>query len=91
MKQQVLYDGVANVTPVIYVAISPKNRNDEDKISNALQRLNIEDPTFVIVRNKETEQLLIGGQGMTHIGYILERMKICLKLKLILKIKGCLP
>src|SRR5690554_605708 len=81
MKQQVLYDGVANVTPVIYVAISPKNRNDEDKISNALQRLNIEDPTFVIVRNKETEQLLIGGQGMTHIGYILERMKNMFKVE----------
>jgi elongation factor G len=65
--------------PVIYIAVHPKNKNDEDKISSALTRLNLEDPTFQIKRNKETQQLLIGGQGMTHLQYILERMKLMFK------------
>ena len=56
-----------------------KNKNDEDKISMALNRLNLEDPTFEVKRNKETAQLLLGGQGMTHLGYVLERMKTMFK------------
>ncbi|NLB85174.1 MAG: elongation factor G [Acholeplasmataceae bacterium] len=74
-KDSVLYEPVVLPTPVIYIAVVPKNRQDEDKISGALQRLNAEDPTFEIRRNKETSQLLLGGQGMTHLGFILERMK----------------
>ena len=58
---------------------SSKNRQDEDKISGALQKLNLEDPTFEIRRNKETSQLLVGGQGMTHLGYILDKMKSMFK------------
>lgn len=78
-RNQVLFEPVPIVTPVIYVAIVPKNRQDEDKISGALQRLNLEDPTFEIRRNKETSQLLVGGQGMTHLGYILDKMKSMFK------------
>jgi elongation factor G len=78
-RNQVSYEPVPIVTPVIYVAIVPKNRQDEDKISGALQRLNLEDPTFEIRRNKETAQLLVGGQGMTHLGYILDKMKSMFK------------
>ena len=44
-------------------------------MSSALQKLNMEDPSFEIKRNPETAQLLIGGQGMTHIGYILDKLK----------------
>ncbi|HPX20637.1 MAG TPA: elongation factor G, partial [Bacilli bacterium] len=74
-RDPVLYDAVEIPTPIIYVAIVAKTKQDEDKISSALQRLNIEDPSFEIKRNPETSQLLIGGQGMTHIGYILDKMK----------------
>ena len=74
-KSPVIYEPVPIPTPTIYVAIHPKNKNDEDKISSALQRLNLEDPTFQIVRNKETAQQLIGGQGMNHIGFVLEKLK----------------
>ena len=59
----------------MYKSIHPHDKNDEDKISMALQRLNVEDPSFDIIRNKETGQLLIGGYGTSHIGYITERMK----------------
>lgn len=74
-KSQIVYESVQLPTPVIYIAVHPKNKNDEDKISMALNRLNLEDPTFEIKRNKETAQLLLGGMGMTHLGYVLERMK----------------
>ncbi|MBU1142224.1 MAG: elongation factor G [Firmicutes bacterium] len=78
-KSQIVYDSVALPTPVIYIAVHPKNKNDEDKISMALHRLNLEDPTFEIKRNKETAQLLLGGMGMTHLNYVLERMKTMFK------------
>lgn len=74
-KDVIMYPPVEMPTPVIYVAIHAKTKQDEDKISSALQKLNLEDPTFEVKRNPETAQLLVGGQGMTHIGYILEKMK----------------
>ena len=70
-----MYAPAENATPVIYIAIAAKSKQDEDKLSSALQKLNLEDPSFEIRRNPETAQLLIGGQGNMHIGYILEKMK----------------
>jgi len=61
-------------SPTIYVAVHPKNKQDEDKISTALHRLAIEDPSFAYKRNRETAQLLIGGQGMNHIKLIIEKL-----------------
>ena len=74
-KDPIIYPAVKVPTPIIYVAIHAKTKQDEDKISSALQKLNLEDPSFEVKRNPETAQLLVGGQGMTHIGYILEKMK----------------
>ena len=61
--------------PTIYKAILPKNKADEDKLSSSLQKLALEDQSFEIVRNKETKQQLIGGQGAIHIDLVLEKMK----------------
>ncbi len=74
-KFKVAFDEVKLPTPVIYKSIHPQNKNDEDKISMALNRLNVEDPSFDIQRNKETGQLLIGGYGLSHIGHVIDRMK----------------
>ncbi|WP_025725166.1 elongation factor G [Acholeplasma granularum] len=74
-KRRIRFDKVNLPTPVIYKAIKPLDEKDEDKISMALGKLNIEDPSFDIQRNKETGQLLIGGYGISHITYITERMK----------------
>lgn len=74
-KSLVQFEPAFVPTPTIYVAIVAKTKQDEDKISVALQKLNQEDPSFEIRRNRETNQLLIGGQGMTHVSYILEKMK----------------
>lgn len=74
-KEPIIYDKVEHPTPIIYVAIQPRNKQDEDKISGSLQKLRLEDETLEIKRNPETSQLLVGGQGLTHIGYTLEKMK----------------
>jgi len=73
-KDPIIYSKVVYPSPIIYIAIKPKKKDDEDKISSSLQRLKIEDGTLEIVRNPETSQLLLGGQGLTHLGYVLERM-----------------
>ena len=80
-KAPVVFEKVVHPTPVIYVGIQPKNKQDEDKISSSLQKLRLEDSTLEIVRNQETAQQLIGGQGMTHLGYILEKMKNMFKVE----------
>lgn len=80
-KAPITFAKVSHPTPVIYVGIQPKNKQDEDKISSSLQKLRIEDSTLEIVRNPETAQQLIGGQGMTHLGYILEKMKNMFKVE----------
>jgi elongation factor G len=74
-KEPIVFPKVEHPNPIIYVAIYPKNKQDEDKLSGSLQKLKLEDETFEIKRNPETAQLLIGGQGLTHIGYILEKMR----------------
>ena len=80
-KNAVLFDKVEYATPVIYTAIQPKQKQDEEKISSALQKISQEDPTFEFRRNPETSQLLIGGQGVLHIGYILDKMKNTFKVE----------
>lgn len=80
-KNPIVYPEVKILKPTIYIAITPKNRQDEDKISNALNRLNLEDPSFETIRNKETNQLLLGGLGMTHINYVIDRMRNVFKVE----------
>ena len=80
-KSVIQYESPAAPTPIMYVAIKAKTKNDEDKMSNALSKLNQEDPTFEIKRNPETQQLLLGGAGSTHIGYIIDKMKNMFKVE----------
>lgn len=74
-REPIVYPKIEHPAPIIYVAITPLKKQDEDKLSSSLQKLKLEDDSFEIKRNPETAQLLIGGQGITHIGYIIERMK----------------
>ncbi len=62
-------------TPMLSVAIEPKSKNDEDKMSGALQRILEEDPTCVIVKNAELRQTLLYGIGDQHIDVIINRLK----------------
>jgi len=74
-KATIIYPIVVTPSPTMYVAIRPRNKADEDKLSNALSKLQVEDNTFEIKRNKETNQLLVGGQGIIHLGHIIDRMR----------------
>ncbi len=57
------------------LAITPKARGDEEKISSGLARLSEEDPTLHVERNEETHQLVIAGLGDVHLDVILEKLK----------------
>ncbi len=61
--------------PVISIAIEPKTKADEEKLSSALQRLAMEDPSFRITSNPDTGQTLISGMGELHLEIIVDRMK----------------
>jgi len=60
--------------PVISVAIEPKTKGDQDKLSQGLQRLAEEDPTFRVRTDDETGQTLISGMGELHLEIIVDRL-----------------
>lgn len=61
--------------PVISVAIEPKTRADQDKLSSAIKALMLEDPTFSSRINEETGQTLIWGMGELHLEIIVDRLQ----------------
>jgi elongation factor G len=60
--------------PVIQIAIEPKTKSDQEKLSTALQKLAEEDPSFRVHTDEETGQTLIGGQGELHLEIIVDRL-----------------
>ena len=60
--------------PVISMAVEPNSSGDRDKMSEALQRLSEEDPTFRVFTNEETGQLIIAGMGELHLDIIRDRL-----------------
>jgi len=61
--------------PVIQIAIEPKTKADQDKLSESLSKLSDEDPTFKVKVDEETGQTLISGMGELHLEILVERMK----------------
>ncbi len=61
--------------PVIQVAIEPKTKADEERLSESLAKLSDEDPTFRVSTNEETSQTLISGMGELHLEIIIDRLK----------------
>ena len=61
--------------PVIEQAIEPKTKSDQEKLSNAIQRLAEEDPTFRVHTDEETGQTIIAGMGELHLDVLIDRMK----------------
>lgn len=71
----ILYPRIEYPQPTLYFAVEPKSKGDEEKIGSSLQKLIEEDPTFIIERNSETKQLLIGGQGNMQLAVIKDKLK----------------
>ena len=61
--------------PVIQIAIEPKTKADQDKLSDAMVKLSDEDPTFKVKVDDETGQTLISGMGELHLEILVDRMK----------------
>jgi len=61
--------------PVIQIAIEPKTKADQDKLSDALSKLSDEDPTFKVKVDEETAQTLISGMGELHLEILVDRMR----------------
>lgn len=62
-------------SPTFYIAIEALDKNDDEKMGVGIARLREEDPSFVVERNSETHQTLLGGQGDIQLGIILAKLK----------------
>ncbi|OGU52034.1 MAG: translation elongation factor G [Ignavibacteria bacterium GWC2_36_12] len=71
----ILLEKIVFPEPVIQIAIEPKTKADQDKLSDALARLSDEDPTFRVKVDEETGQTLISGMGELHLEILVDRMK----------------
>ncbi len=72
---QLLFERIQFPEPVIAMFIEPKSKADQDKLGNALGRLQDEDPTFRVRYNPETGQTLIEGMGELHLEILVDRMR----------------
>jgi elongation factor G len=72
--QPIVLESMTFPTPVISVAIEPKTKADQDKLTVALAKLADEDPTFHVKFNDETAQTLISGMGELHLEIIVDRL-----------------
>ena len=61
--------------PVIHVAVEPKTKGDQEKMSTAIQKLAEEDPTFRVRLDEESGQTVISGMGELHLDIIVDRMR----------------
>jgi len=71
----IILEKMAFPEPVIQIAIEPKTKADQDKLSDALMKLQDEDPTFKVKVDDETGQTLISGMGELHLEILVDRMK----------------
>ncbi len=62
-------------SPIIRMAVAPKSKGDEDKISTGLHTLHEEDPSFIVAVDNELKQIIISGQGELHLDVIVKRLK----------------
>ena len=71
----VVLESMSFPAPVISVAIEPRTKSDQEKLSMAIQRLADEDPTFQVRTDEETGQTIISGMGELHLEVLVDRMK----------------
>ncbi|MEO6991921.1 MAG: elongation factor G [Candidatus Baltobacteraceae bacterium] len=74
-KKAIVLETIVFPEPVIFQAIEPKTKADQDKLGTALGRLAQEDPTFRMRTDEETQQTIIGGMGELHLEIIVDRLK----------------
>ncbi len=75
VSHPIILESIDFPEPPVAIAIEPKTKADQDKMSTALQRLAEEDPTFRVHTDDETGQTIISGMGELHLDIIVDRMK----------------
>ena len=73
--KDIILTGIEFPTPVLSMAVAPKEKGDEEKIISGLTKLMDEDPTFTVTNNTETKQTLINGLGEQHIDVLISKLK----------------
>ena len=73
-SQPVLLEAIRFPEPVLFVAVEPRTRADQDKLGGALQRLTEEDPTFRVNYDQEAGQTVISGMGELHLEFLVGRL-----------------
>ena len=74
-NHQIVLESMTFPDPVIEVAIEPKTKSDQEKLSLSIQKLAEEDPTFKVHLDQETGQTVIGGMGELHLDILVDRMR----------------
>jgi len=74
LNKAIVLENIEFPEPVISIAVEPKTKADQDKISSALGKLALEDPSFVVKADEETGQMIISGMGELHLEIIVDRL-----------------
>jgi elongation factor G len=73
-KNPIVLESMHFPEPVLFMAIEPKSKKDQDKLGSVLKKLEEEDPSFSVIYNTDTGQTVIGGMGELHLEVLLDRM-----------------
>ncbi len=84
-SKAVLVEPIKFSEPMLPMAVSPKSKNDEDKMSQALARMVEEDTTLKLEYNKETKQNILYGVGDQHLDVVLNKLKAKYKVEVVLE------
>jgi len=74
VSHPIVLESISFPDPVISVAVEPKTKADQAKMSTALQKLSEEDPTFKVRQDEDTGQTIISGMGELHLDILVDRM-----------------
>jgi len=80
-KSHLVMKSMEHPQPMVSLAVTPKSRNDEQKISSAIRKLDAEDATFKAERDQQTGELVVTGVSMLHLETMLARMKTRFKVE----------
>ncbi len=72
---EIVLERIESPNPVISIAIEPKTKADQDRLNDCLSKLEVEDPSFSVGKDKETGQILISGMGELHLDILVDRLK----------------
>jgi elongation factor G len=81
----VIHPSIVFPEGLLAMSIWPKSKNDEDKMSTALQRIEEEDPSFKLVKNTETNELVVYGLGDQHLDVVVNKLRNKYKVEVELK------